>query len=71
MSRHRSQTTCRRRPSPALDAPSLASLEISHAVRLRQKLAAAGAGRRLVINVWSIGYRLIDGELHQAEGAST
>jgi hypothetical protein len=37
---------------------------------LRQKLAAAGAGRRLVINVWSIGYRLIDGDLHQAEGAS-
>jgi DNA-binding response OmpR family regulator len=42
----------------------------SHAVRLRQKLAAAGAGRRLVINVWSVGYRLIDGDLHQAEGAS-
>ena len=42
----------------------------SHAVRLRAKLAAAGPGRRLVINVWSIGYRLIDGDLHQAEGAS-
>ena len=42
----------------------------SHAARLRAKLAAAGPGRRLVINVWSIGYRLIDGELHQAEGAS-
>jgi DNA-binding response OmpR family regulator len=42
----------------------------SHAVRLRQKLAAAGAGRRLVINVWSIGYRLIDGDPHRAEGAS-
>ncbi|MHB1834240.1 MAG: response regulator transcription factor [Solirubrobacteraceae bacterium] len=42
----------------------------SHAVRLRQKLAAAGAGRRLVINVWSIGYRLVDGEPNQSEGAS-
>ena len=42
----------------------------SHAARLRAKLAAAGPGRRLVINVWSIGYRLIDGELHPAEGAS-
>jgi len=42
----------------------------SHAARLRAKLAAAGPGRRLVINVWSIGYRLIDGELHQAEGPS-
>jgi DNA-binding response OmpR family regulator len=41
----------------------------SHAARLRAKLAAAGPGRRLVINVWSIGYRLIDGELHQPEGA--
>ena len=42
----------------------------SHAVRLRTKLAAAGAGRRLVINVWSIGYRLIDGDPHLAEGAT-
>ena len=42
----------------------------SHAVRLRQKLAAAGAGRQLVINVWSIGYRLIDGDPHPAEGVS-
>jgi DNA-binding response OmpR family regulator len=42
----------------------------SHAVRLRQKLGAAGAERRLVINVWSIGYRLIDGNPHPAEGVS-
>jgi DNA-binding response OmpR family regulator len=42
----------------------------SHAVRLRQKLAAAGAGRRLVINVWGVGWRLIDGEPHQPEGVS-
>jgi DNA-binding response OmpR family regulator len=32
----------------------------SHAFRLRQKLAAAGPGRRLVINVWGVGYRLMD-----------
>ena len=43
----------------------------SHAARLRAKLTAAGPGRRLVINVWSVGYRLVDGELPQAEGAST
>lgn len=32
----------------------------SHASRLRRKLAAAGAGRRLVIAVWGVGYRLCD-----------
>ena len=34
----------------------------SHVFRLRQKLAAAGPGRRMVISVWGVGYRLIDGE---------
>ena len=34
----------------------------SHAFRLRQKLAAAGPGRRLVISVWGVGYRLMDSE---------
>ena len=34
----------------------------SHAFRLSQKLAAAGPGRRLVINVWGVGYRLMDSE---------
>jgi DNA-binding response OmpR family regulator len=34
----------------------------SHVFRLRQKLAAAGPGRRMVITVWGVGYRLIDGE---------
>jgi DNA-binding response OmpR family regulator len=34
----------------------------AHAARLRQKLAAADPGRRLVINVWGVGYRLADAE---------
>ena len=33
----------------------------SHAFRLRQKLNAAGD--RFVINVWGVGYRLVDGGL--------
>jgi DNA-binding response OmpR family regulator len=32
----------------------------SHACRLRNKLAAASPGRKLVINVWGVGYRLCD-----------
>ncbi len=35
----------------------------SHACRLRQKLSARGD--RFVVNVWGVGYRLIDGPLHQ------
>jgi DNA-binding response OmpR family regulator len=35
----------------------------SHAFRLRKKLAAADPGRRLVINVWGVGYRLCDREV--------
>jgi DNA-binding response OmpR family regulator len=37
----------------------------SHAYRLRRKLGESGD--RLVVNVWGVGYRLTDGELHQAE----
>jgi DNA-binding response OmpR family regulator len=37
----------------------------SHACRLRHKLAAQGD--RFVINVWGVGYRLIDGPLHEEE----
>ena len=37
----------------------------SHACRLRGKLAAADPGRRLVINVWGVGYRLCDSEAQQ------
>jgi len=40
----------------------LLALEITHVFRLRQKLAAAGPGRRMVITVWGVGYRLCDGE---------
>jgi len=42
----------------------------SHAARLRKKLVAAEPGRRLVINVWGVGYRLTDGPLHQSEEAA-
>jgi DNA-binding response OmpR family regulator len=34
----------------------------AHAARLRGKLAAADPGRKLVINVWGVGYRLTDPE---------
>jgi DNA-binding response OmpR family regulator len=34
----------------------------SHACRLRAKLSSDT--HRLVINVWGVGYRLMDGELH-------
>jgi DNA-binding response OmpR family regulator len=37
----------------------------SHAYRLRRKLCA-GCDTRLIINVWGVGYRLTDGESHQA-----
>jgi DNA-binding response OmpR family regulator len=32
----------------------------SHASRLRRKLRQAGAGPSLVVNVWGVGYRLVD-----------
>jgi DNA-binding response OmpR family regulator len=35
----------------------------SHASRLRRKLAAAVPGRQFVINVWGVGYRLLEGRL--------
>jgi len=37
----------------------------SHACRLRHKLGAHGD--RFVVNVWGVGYRLIDGVLHQEQ----
>lgn len=58
MSRPTSQTTCRSRPSPTTRASSLSSLEISHACRLRSKLRAAG--QPVLVNVWGVGYRLLD-----------
>jgi DNA-binding response OmpR family regulator len=38
----------------------------SHASRLRRKLCGDGHDK-LVINVWGVGYRLIDGELHRMQ----
>jgi DNA-binding response OmpR family regulator len=32
----------------------------SHASRLRRKLSAASPGGVFVINVWGVGYRLLD-----------
>jgi DNA-binding response OmpR family regulator len=39
----------------------------SHACRLRHKLARDGD--RFVINVWGVGYRLVDGPVSEAEAA--
>ncbi len=41
----------------------------SHACRLRQKLSVRGD--RFVINVWGVGYRLVDGEVPDAAAAAT
>jgi DNA-binding response OmpR family regulator len=41
----------------------------SHACRLRQKLGTRGD--RFVINVWGVGYRLVDGEVAEAAAAAT
>jgi DNA-binding response OmpR family regulator len=40
----------------------------SHACRLRQKLSAGGD--RFVVNVWGVGYRLVDGRAGAGTGAS-
>jgi DNA-binding winged helix-turn-helix (wHTH) protein len=56
---HTPQTTCRVRPSStAIERQSL-PLEITHAHRLRQKLRQDD-DQRLVVNVWGVGYRLMD-----------
>ncbi len=41
----------------------------SHASRLRRKLCGDREDR-LVINVWGVGYRLIDGEFHRTQPRS-
>jgi len=41
----------------------------SHACRLRQKLALHGDG--YVVNVWGVGYRLVDGDVPEAAAAAT
>lgn len=55
------QPTCRLRQRPPTIVPNARSLEITHACRLRAKLWCDT--HRLVIDVWGVGYRLIDGEL--------
>src|ERR671935_2258720 len=40
----------------------------SHACRLRHKLARAGD--RFVVNVWGVGYRLVDGPVRESAGAA-
>jgi DNA-binding response OmpR family regulator len=44
-------------------APGATRTLDSHACRLRQKLCT-NHRLRLVVNVWGVGYRLVDGELH-------
>jgi DNA-binding response OmpR family regulator len=41
----------------------------SHACRLRQKLSARGD--RFVVNVWGVGYRLVDGAVDEPAAAAT
>ena len=41
----------------------------SHACRLRQKLSARGD--RFVINVWGVGYRLVDGAVEESAAQAT
>jgi hypothetical protein len=53
------QPTCRLRPRPTTTGPKLCSLEISHATRLRGRLADARA-EGLLRNVWGVGLRLTD-----------
>ena len=57
--------TCGTRPRPPSIGPRPQSLEITHAFRLRTKLAAAEPGRPWVINVWGIGYRLCNSEVRR------
>jgi DNA-binding response OmpR family regulator len=41
----------------------------SHACRLRQKLSVRG--ERFVVNVWGVGYRLVDGKVEESAAAAT
>ena len=64
------QPTCRQQRSSTTTGPYSLALEISHASRLRRKLCGE-RNDKLVVNVWGVGYRLIDGVLHQAEAPAT
>jgi len=50
-------------------APGATRTLDSHACRLRQKLSARGD--RFVVNVWGVGYRLVDGPVGEAAAAAT
>jgi hypothetical protein len=63
--RRTAQPTCCRQPSATTTESYSLALEITHAFRLRRKLAAAEPGRALVINVWGVGYRLCDSEVRR------
>jgi hypothetical protein len=52
------QPTCRLRQRPRITGPRVCSLEITHACRLRKKLACDT--HRLIINVWGVGLKLLD-----------
>jgi DNA-binding response OmpR family regulator len=41
----------------------------SHACRLRQKLSVRGD--RFVVNVWGVGYRLVDGAVEESAAVAT
>jgi hypothetical protein len=61
--------TCRLRPYPTTTAPHSRALEITHASRLRRKLCGE-RHERLIVNVWGVGFRLIDGPLRRSEQPS-
>lgn len=50
--------TCWLRQRPTNGPRDGSSLEISHACRLRAKLA--NPTHKLIVNVWGVGYRLLD-----------
>jgi len=67
------QPTRRLRLRPPTADAKLQPLEISHARRLRRKLA--GAGVRLVLTAWGVGYRLLESTLtvrtHSRQASTT
>ena len=62
---HTAQPTCSQRPSSTTTESYSVALEITHAWRLRKKLEDARPGRRLMISVRGVGYRLCDNEVRQ------
>ena len=56
---HTAQPTCCPRSSSTTTESYSLALEITHASRLRRRLADAGA-YGLLRNIWGVGYRLAD-----------